>query len=111
MYLSRTVWFAYLCMRCLSSLVKWRRWEASFAPVDPGFLAISAYVYGGPMASFIAKTHVAWIFRQLWGVGLPESQKNEAIEGFLAILLFTLMMSNFPLVYSRGLVMWNLFRQ
>ncbi|CAK4948199.1 unnamed protein product, partial [Aphanomyces euteiches] len=34
------VWFAYLCMRGLSSVVKWRRWEAWFAPVDPGFLAI-----------------------------------------------------------------------
>ncbi|KAG9400955.1 hypothetical protein AC1031_009679 [Aphanomyces cochlioides] len=37
MYLSRTVWFAYLCMRGLSAVVKWRQWEAWFAPVDPGF--------------------------------------------------------------------------
>ncbi|KAH9121298.1 hypothetical protein LEN26_010735 [Aphanomyces euteiches] len=44
-YLSRTVWCAYLCMRCLSAVIKWRRWEASFAPVDPGFLAISTYLY------------------------------------------------------------------
>ncbi|CAK4286283.1 unnamed protein product, partial [Aphanomyces euteiches] len=38
MYFSRTVWFAYLCMRGFSAVVKWRRWEAGFAPVDPGRL-------------------------------------------------------------------------
>ncbi|KAG9400959.1 hypothetical protein AC1031_009683 [Aphanomyces cochlioides] len=111
MYLSRTVWFAYLCMRCLSSLVKWRRWEASFAPVDPGFLAITAYVYGGPLTSFITMTPVVWIFRQLWDVLLPQAQKNEGIEGILGIILFALIMSSFPLVYSRGAVLWSHFRQ
>ncbi|KAG9400948.1 hypothetical protein AC1031_009672 [Aphanomyces cochlioides] len=64
MYLSRTVWFAYLCMRGLSSLAKWRRWEASFAPVDPGFLAISAYLYGGPLTSFISSTPVMDTYHQ-----------------------------------------------
>ncbi|CAK4329733.1 unnamed protein product [Aphanomyces euteiches] len=77
------VWFAYLCMRGLSSLVKWRRWEASFAPVDPDFLAISAYVYGGPLASCVAMTPVAWIFGHLWDLCLPQAQKNEAIEGIV----------------------------
>ncbi|KAH9079882.1 hypothetical protein Ae201684P_007591 [Aphanomyces euteiches] len=29
-YLSRYVWFAYLGMRIMSSIVKWRQWEASY---------------------------------------------------------------------------------
>ncbi|KAG9400958.1 hypothetical protein AC1031_009682 [Aphanomyces cochlioides] len=83
MYLSRTVWFAYLCMRGVSSLVKWRRWEAWFAPVDPTILAICAYLYGGPMTSLLFMTPVASIFRQTWDVCLTPSLTNEAIEGIL----------------------------
>ncbi|CAK4155132.1 unnamed protein product, partial [Aphanomyces euteiches] len=56
---------------------------ASFAPVDPDFLAISAYVYGGPLASCVAMTPVAWIFGHLWDLCLPQAQKNEAIEGIV----------------------------
>ncbi|CAK4085101.1 unnamed protein product, partial [Aphanomyces euteiches] len=78
-YLSRTVWFAYLCMRVLSAVVKWHRWEASFVPVDPGFLAISAYLYGGPMTSFITMTPV-WLFRQMWHMFLPETLKDKSIQ-------------------------------
>ncbi|KAG9400951.1 hypothetical protein AC1031_009675 [Aphanomyces cochlioides] len=90
MYLARSVWFAYLCMRGLSSLAKWRRWEASFAPVDPGFLAISAYLYGGPLTSSIAMTPVVWIFRQMWDVCLPRTQKMERLKAswlFSSLLL------------------------
>ncbi|CAK4725652.1 unnamed protein product [Aphanomyces euteiches] len=49
-YLSRGVWFAYLFMQVLSAMVKKWGWEASFPPVDPGFLAIAAYIYCGPVA-------------------------------------------------------------
>ncbi|CAK4330718.1 unnamed protein product, partial [Aphanomyces euteiches] len=73
------VWFAYLCMRVLSAVVKWHRWEASFVPVDPGFLAISAYLYGGPMTSFITMTPV-WLFRQMWHMFLPETLKDKSIQ-------------------------------
>ncbi|KAH9158353.1 hypothetical protein AeNC1_019180, partial [Aphanomyces euteiches] len=111
MYLSRTVWFSYLCMRCLSSLVKWRRWEASYAPVDPSLLAFSAYLYGGPLTSFFAMTPLVWLFRQMWDVCLPRTQKDGAIEGFLDVLVFTFLMSNIPVMYSRGAVVWNHFRQ
>ncbi|CAK4767865.1 unnamed protein product, partial [Aphanomyces euteiches] len=93
MYLSRTVWFAYLCMRGLSSVVKLRRWEASFAPVDPGFLAIAAYLYGGPVTSLLSRTPVAWLFRQFWGICLPQSQKGQAVESILGTCMQTLNLS------------------
>ncbi|CAK4533782.1 unnamed protein product, partial [Aphanomyces euteiches] len=82
-YLSRTVWFAYVCMRGLSALVKWRRWERSFVPVDSGFLAISAYIYGGPLTSLFFTTPVVLVFRRTWGTCLSEEYKDEAIEGIL----------------------------
>ncbi|CAK4663308.1 unnamed protein product [Aphanomyces euteiches] len=82
-YLSRTVWFAYVCMRGLSALVKWRRWERSFVPVDPGFLAISAYIYGGPLTSLFFTTPVVLVFSRTWGTCLSEEYKDEAIEGIL----------------------------
>ncbi|KAH9186478.1 hypothetical protein AeNC1_011543, partial [Aphanomyces euteiches] len=98
-YLSRTVWFAYLCMRVLYAVVKWRRWEASFVPVDPGFLAISAYLYGGPMTSFITMTPV-WLFRQMWHMFLPETLKDKSIQCVVVCVAYTMALPQFPLIYS-----------
>ncbi|KAH9186661.1 hypothetical protein AeNC1_011362, partial [Aphanomyces euteiches] len=97
MYLSRTVWFAYLGMRGLSSFIKWRRWESSFAPVDPTFLALISYISGGPMTSFITKTPAAWAFRRTLTVLLTESEKEEAVEGILGVLIYTVMMPRIQL--------------
>ncbi|KAG9400945.1 hypothetical protein AC1031_009667 [Aphanomyces cochlioides] len=110
MYLSRTVWFAYLGMRGLSSFVKWRRWESLFAPVDPTFLALISYFYGGPMTSFVTRTPVAWVFRRTFDVLLTEPQKEEAVEGILGILIYTVMMSTGPIIYSRVAVLWRDYR-
>ncbi|CAK4154410.1 unnamed protein product [Aphanomyces euteiches] len=110
MYLFRTVWFAYLGMRGLSSFIKWRRWESSFAPVDPTFLALISYISGGPMTSFITKTPAAWAFRRTLTVLLTESEKEEAVEGILDVLIYTVMMSTGPIIYSRVAVLWRNYR-
>ncbi|KAF0730861.1 hypothetical protein Ae201684_011746 [Aphanomyces euteiches] len=67
LYMARYIWFSYLGLRILSSVVKWRRWEATFAPVGPALLAVTAYVYSGPIISVMGMTgHV---------VVLPNRQK------------------------------------
>ncbi|KAH9140696.1 hypothetical protein AeRB84_015086 [Aphanomyces euteiches] len=58
MYLARYVSFSYLFMRIFSLVVKWQRWETTFSPADPGFLAIAAYIYSGPIMSVFGCTAV-----------------------------------------------------
>ncbi|CAK4676942.1 unnamed protein product [Aphanomyces euteiches] len=111
MYFSRTVWFAYLCMRGLSAVVKWRRWEASFAPVDPGFLAICAYVYGGPMTSAIVFSPMVRLTRKSFSYFLPSALHGQAIESSLITIFFTLAMAQLPLVYSLAATKWSRYKQ
>ncbi|CAK4419347.1 unnamed protein product, partial [Aphanomyces euteiches] len=105
------VWFAYLCMRGLSAVVKWRRWEASFAPVDPGFLAICAYVYGGPMTSAIVLSPVTWLAKKSYSFFLPSALHGQAIESSLITIFFTLAMAQLPLVYSLAATKWSRYKQ
>ncbi|KAF0725178.1 hypothetical protein Ae201684_016330 [Aphanomyces euteiches] len=84
LYLSRYVWFAYLGMRTMASVVKWRHWESSFACVDPGFLAILAYIYSGPMVTLLGTTRLVSVYYVLWKIGLPLELHDcgtEAITG------------------------------
>ncbi|KAF0730862.1 hypothetical protein Ae201684_011747 [Aphanomyces euteiches] len=94
-YLSRYVWLAYLGMRILSSLVKWRRWEASFAPVDPAFLAVCAYVYSGPMMTLMLTTSMVYQSYQMAGLLLPPELENQAIEGITGTFLL-----NYAKIYN-----------
>ncbi|CAK4699517.1 unnamed protein product, partial [Aphanomyces euteiches] len=111
MYFSRTVWFAYLCMRGLSAVVKWRRWEASFAPVDPGFLAICAYVYGGPMTSAIVFSPMVRLTRKSFSYFLPSALHGQVIETTFLTIFFTLAMAQLPLVYSLAATKWSRYKQ
>ncbi|KAF0730859.1 hypothetical protein Ae201684_011744 [Aphanomyces euteiches] len=84
-YMSRYVWFSYLGLRILSSFVKWRRWEATYADVDPAFLSISAYIYSGPIISILGTTPIMWLFYQMWSIFVPSALENEAIEAITGI--------------------------
>ncbi|CAK4139107.1 unnamed protein product [Aphanomyces euteiches] len=82
------VWFAYLFMQVLSAMVKKWRWEASFPPVDPGFLAIAAYIYCGPVVSVMGTTRLVWLFHESWSLFLPEPLQGQAIEGITGMTRF-----------------------
>ncbi|KAH9164479.1 hypothetical protein LEN26_000001 [Aphanomyces euteiches] len=101
LYLSRYVWFAYLGMRVFSSLVKWREWEPHFAPVDPGFLAICAYLYCGPILSVLGRTRAVWLFHQMWSLLVPDLMRDQAVEIISASLLVSVLFACIPSVYSR----------
>ncbi|KAG9400895.1 hypothetical protein AC1031_009617 [Aphanomyces cochlioides] len=95
------IWFSYLSLHILSSVVKWRRWEATFAPVDPALLAVTAYVYSGPIISVMGITPVMWLFYQMWSLFLPDSQKYQAAEGITSACIMTSIFGALPLIYSR----------
>ncbi|KAH9125437.1 hypothetical protein AeMF1_003937, partial [Aphanomyces euteiches] len=101
MYLSRFVWFAYLGMRALSSLIKWRRWEASYAPVDPAFLAICTYLYNGPGMTLFCTTKMVLMFYDMALHFQPAYLENQAIEAISAIASMSFLMSILPFIYSR----------
>ncbi|CAK4227611.1 unnamed protein product, partial [Aphanomyces euteiches] len=105
------VWFAYLCMRGFSAVVKWRRWEAGFAPVDPGFLAICAYVYGGPMTSAIVFSPMVRLTRKSFSYFLPSALHGQVIEVSFLTVLYALTMAHFPLVYSLAATKWSRYKQ
>ncbi|CAK4488231.1 unnamed protein product [Aphanomyces euteiches] len=79
------VCFGFLSKRIFSSVVKWRRWEASFAPVDPALLSICAYLYSGPLLSVMGSTRLVSLFYQLWGIFLPPDRRDQAVEGITGI--------------------------
>ncbi|KAG9405363.1 hypothetical protein AC1031_004470 [Aphanomyces cochlioides] len=80
------VWCAFLFMRIFSIFVKKRRWEASFGPVDPGLLAISAFVYTGPLVSLLGATRMVGLFYVLWSIFLPDELHDQAIECFSGLI-------------------------
>ncbi|CAK4632772.1 unnamed protein product [Aphanomyces euteiches] len=63
----------------------WRRWEATYADVDPAFLSISAYIYSGPIISILGTTPIMWLFYQMWSIFVPSALENEAIEAITGI--------------------------
>ncbi|CAK4724957.1 unnamed protein product [Aphanomyces euteiches] len=88
-------------MRVFSSLVKWREWEPHFAPVDPGFLAICAYLYCGPILSVLGRTRAVWLFHQMWSLLVPDLMRDQAVEIISASLLVSVLFACIPSVYSR----------
>ncbi|KAH9112902.1 hypothetical protein AeMF1_012832 [Aphanomyces euteiches] len=80
MFLAHYIWLSYLGMQILSFVVKRRRWEAWYAPVDPGFLAIATYIQGGPYMSLLMSTPLVWIFYTAGCFFQPASHDNEAVE-------------------------------
>ncbi|KAH9102413.1 hypothetical protein LEN26_015543 [Aphanomyces euteiches] len=79
-YLSRYVWCSYFGVQIMSYVVKRRRWELKFTPLDPALLAIGAFVYCGPVVSILATTKLVWIFYLAWGFFLPSSMRLQATE-------------------------------
>ncbi|KAF0725540.1 hypothetical protein Ae201684_016016 [Aphanomyces euteiches] len=106
-YLSRGVWYAYLMMRILSFVVKKRGWEASFPPVDPGFLAVSAYMYCGPVVSILGTTSLIWALYFMWSIFLPQALQDQAIECITATAVLLIMISSLPIVFSRLTTKWR----
>ncbi|KAH9146695.1 hypothetical protein AeRB84_009447 [Aphanomyces euteiches] len=79
-YISRSVWLSYLGMQILSAIVKWRRWETSYAQVDPAFLAISAYMNSGPILSLMCSTPIVWLFYYMGNFFQSAKSDDEGIE-------------------------------
>ncbi|KAH9103134.1 hypothetical protein LEN26_015170 [Aphanomyces euteiches] len=107
LYLSRCVWLAYLGMRTMASVVKWRCWEASFACVDPGLLAILAYIYCGPIIALFGTTRLVFIYYVLWNIGLSSDLHGHGVEAITVVVFFTVLMETLPLPYSRLMAWWH----
>ncbi|KAH9115220.1 hypothetical protein AeMF1_010737 [Aphanomyces euteiches] len=99
-YSSRYVWCGYLAMRCTSYMARWRGWEAKFSPIDPGMLAIAAYLYGGPVMSLIGNTSMLLVFHDTWDIFLPAQLKGNNIDGAGGVLIGTAIVASLPVVYS-----------
>ncbi|KAH9140700.1 hypothetical protein AeRB84_015090 [Aphanomyces euteiches] len=98
------VCFGFLSKRIFSSVVKWRRWEASFAPVDPALLSICAYLYSGPLLSVMGSTRLVSLFYQLWGIFLPPDRRDQAVEGITATIAVSVLMCLLPLLFPLTLL-------
>ncbi|KAH9138134.1 hypothetical protein AeRB84_017496 [Aphanomyces euteiches] len=107
LYLSRCVWLAYLGMRTMASVVKWRCWEASFACVDPGLLAILAYIYCGPIIALFGTTRLVFIYYVLWNIGLSSDLHGHGVEAITVVVFVTVLMATLPLPYSRQMAWWH----
>ncbi|KAF0726222.1 hypothetical protein Ae201684_015498 [Aphanomyces euteiches] len=103
LYSTRFVWQGYLVMRGVSYLTKRRRWEAKFAPIDPGMLGFVAFLYGGPLFTLIGNTSLIAIFHFTWGFFLPSALEMEAIEAISGMIAGALLMQLFPLCFSLAL--------
>ncbi|KAH9094966.1 hypothetical protein LEN26_017994 [Aphanomyces euteiches] len=55
-YTSRFVWVGFFAMKLLSVFVKRYQLEATFAPVDPGLMSLTATLYAGPIFSLVGQT-------------------------------------------------------
>ncbi|KAF0725542.1 hypothetical protein Ae201684_016018 [Aphanomyces euteiches] len=100
-YMSRTVWYAFLVMRVASIVVKKIQWESNFGPVDPGLLAVCAMLYSGPIVSLVGSTHLQIFVHELLSLPLPYEHRDQAIECFPAASMFIFAMAFLPLVFSR----------
>ncbi|CAK5224203.1 unnamed protein product, partial [Aphanomyces euteiches] len=50
------VWVGFFAMKLLSVFVKRYQLEATFAPVDPGLMSLTATLYAGPIFSLVGQT-------------------------------------------------------
>ncbi|KAH9144022.1 hypothetical protein AeRB84_012006 [Aphanomyces euteiches] len=101
------VWFAYLGLRIMSFVVKRRRWESLFAPMDPGLLAIDAYIYAGPIISVLGTTKMAWIFYFMWPFFLPPEMSEQAVEAITVVSFVSVLMMTLPVIASRLFMIWE----
>ncbi|KAG9400897.1 hypothetical protein AC1031_009621 [Aphanomyces cochlioides] len=101
MFLARCIWLSYLGMQIFSFAVKRRQWEAWYAPVDPGFLAIATYIQSGPYMSLLMSTPLVWIFYTAGCFFQPASHDNEAVEAVTATLVVAFLAATLPIPFSR----------
>ncbi|KAH9094968.1 hypothetical protein LEN26_017996 [Aphanomyces euteiches] len=99
-YGSRYVWLAYLAMQLLSRVIKWRGWESSFVPVDPGILAMIAACYGGPSSTLAGNTPLMELFHFTWGFFVPASMEYEAVEVSSGIVTGNAILALCPVLFS-----------
>ncbi|KAH9192000.1 hypothetical protein AeNC1_006033 [Aphanomyces euteiches] len=76
-------------------------------PLDPGFLAISAYMYCGPVVSIMGTTRLIWLFYFMWSMLLPQALEDQAIEAITANAVLFIVISSLPIVFSRLATKWR----
>ncbi|KAH9099113.1 hypothetical protein LEN26_016327 [Aphanomyces euteiches] len=106
MYLSRSVWCAYFGMRVMSSVAKWRRWEALFAPIDPSILSVVAYIYRAPCYQSSTRREARK------GLGGEAAARGDLLFSllhsyFVGVISMTLLMTLVPVPFSRLMSLWQ----
>ncbi|KAH9151937.1 hypothetical protein LEN26_003756, partial [Aphanomyces euteiches] len=104
LYLTRFVWLTYLSMRMMSFVIKRFKLEASFVPLDPGFLAIASVVYNGPVSTAMSTTKAVQLEHHLWCIGLTTAECSQAIDFLATIILVSSIWLTLPLLFSQLIV-------
>ncbi|EQC41787.1 hypothetical protein SDRG_00650 [Saprolegnia diclina VS20] len=100
LYLSRSVWFCYSFLSCTSMLLKKRKREHWFLPLDPTLVAIAAAMVAGPITNINARTPVIHLYIWLFNV---VASSPHSIETVGAVLCFTIAVGQLPLLAGFGL--------
>ncbi|CAK4211676.1 unnamed protein product, partial [Aphanomyces euteiches] len=74
------VWVGFFAMKLLSVFVKRYQLEATFAPVDPGLMSLTATLYAGPIFSLVGQTKFMVPFHLLLTAFLPLELQNSSVD-------------------------------
>ncbi|ETV91644.1 hypothetical protein H310_13890 [Aphanomyces invadans] len=111
MYTSRYVWNGYLMMWILSRVAKRCCWERWFSPVDPSFLGVMAYFYGGPILLLVGNTSLMVPIHALWDVAAPAQDRDYYMEVMPGCAFWSIVMASVPVTASTSVTLGRRVRR
>ncbi|KAH9141237.1 hypothetical protein AeRB84_014554, partial [Aphanomyces euteiches] len=95
------------CMYLARSLVCILLHASCLVRVDPGFLAISAYICSGPFVSLVGRTHLVWLIHRSSSLFVAKELQGQAVEGITLSLSLILALASLPIIFSRLALWWR----
>ncbi|KDO26815.1 hypothetical protein SPRG_08105 [Saprolegnia parasitica CBS 223.65] len=103
LYLSRTVWFAYLLLNLTGRALRRYHLERLIAQVDPTTVAVAVLFSVGPVTYMQSRTgFFVDIYHFLFTFIVPKDRIDNYKEDFLAAMLYSILIGLLPISYGFG---------
>ncbi|OQR93503.1 hypothetical protein ACHHYP_02486 [Achlya hypogyna] len=103
LYLSRTVWFAYLLLNVTGRLLRRLRLERLIAQVDPTTVAVAVLISVGPVTYMQSlSAFFVDVYHFLFVLPLPSSKAENYKEDCIAAAFYSLVIGFIPITYGFG---------
>ncbi|KAG9407757.1 hypothetical protein AC1031_020999 [Aphanomyces cochlioides] len=101
LYCASLMWYGYLALRTATFFVKRYHWEAYCLSVDPGYLALAATIYAGPLFYTLSNTWFVYFIQNMlsW---VPNPDPDRAIDVAPLCVMIAVLHCVVPLGFAFG---------